>query len=192
MNSVLTTNTWGIYLQIGSIVIALVTALLAVIQYIRKNKLKKAGQLHEIVNRMWSDQDICDVIYKAEEPGFTYDALFYKSGLEYKTDKTLEYLSYFCYLKERHLISSQEFAFLEYRIRTVLSNPGIQQYLYNLYHYTRRRFYAKEGDEKLGKHYLAIKAPFYYLIKYGNQNGLLKEHFFDMPSSYEYIIESLI
>ena len=184
--------TLSLCLQVGSVIVAIISVTLALVQYSKKNRFKKAEQLHAIVEKLWSDKDICSIIYEIEESSFRFDSSFYESGLEFKTDKALDYLSYFCYLRSNRLIGAKEFVFLEYIIKLVVSNQEIQAYLYNLYHFSRRNVFHPSGsnDNLRGERDLLVKIPFDYLLQYAEQQGLLKEGFYKFPGPFEYIMES--
>ena len=188
-------------LQCISILAALVGGFSALFQYIRQNKRKRADKLYDIVRSMRSDQDIREVIHSIEKDTFRYDGSFYLSEIENKTDKTLEHLSYFCYLKSNRLIGDKEFSFLEYEIMTVISNQEIQTYLYNLYHFARRNVFSFESSTAIDSHIMDQQGdkehrlssptiPFEYLLQYADKKGLLKKGFFHYPGPYPYTIEN--
>ena len=84
--------------------------------------------------------------------------------MEVKMDKTLSYFSYICYLRDRHIISNKEFKFLKYKIERILVNPEVQDYLYNLYHFSKK---------------FNLPLSFHYLFEYGKKHNFFDEEFFD-------------
>ena len=185
-------------LQFISIIAALVGGFTALLQYIKQNKRKRADLLSEIVNKMRSDPDIRAVISSIEKGSFKYGESFYHylDEDEAKTDKTLEYLSFFCYMKNSHLIGEKEFSFVEYEIRVVVSNREIQKYLYNLYHYAKSDVFSKQEEKnkdvnnggKNNLHDSAVKIPFDNLLKFAEREGLINKSFYDLPGPFEYIL----
>lgn len=94
-----------------------------------------------------------------------YSAQFHGSGeLELKVDKTLSYFSYICYLKKRRIISNKEFDFFKYEIERILMNKQVQDYFYNLYHFSNK---------------FGTSFTFKYLFEYGKKKKVFDAKFYD-------------
>ena len=116
------------------------------------------------------------VLYKIDYYEPWYDKSFHKSKLEGEMDQFLSYYEYILYLKKNHMISRREFRFFEYDIESIIENHDVQNYLFNLYHFS-------EPDEK--QHDKSPKDPFVYnnILKYAKRKKCLDESFFDENSS---------
>lgn len=53
-------------------------------------------------------------------------------------DYTLSVFSYICYLKSLGVIKNKDMRFFEYEIRRIVDNSHIRNYLYSLYHWSRK------------------------------------------------------
>ena len=99
-----------------------------------------------------------------------YSRQFHESGeLELKVDKTLSYFSYICYLKRQKIISNKEFDFFKYEIERILMNQQVQDYFYNLYHFSNE---------------LGTPFTFKYLFEYGKKRKMFDDNFYD-KNAYE-------
>ena len=85
-------------------------------------------------------------------------------------DKTLSYFSYICYLREQKIISDKEFNFFKYEINRILMNSQVQDYFYNLYHFSNKN---------------NTPITFLYLFRYGEKIKIFDEKFYD-ENSYLY------
>ena len=132
----------------------------------RKNVLlKRAGYINDLTEKIRTDSDIKDVIYMFDYGEEWYSAKFHGSGeLELKVDKTLSYFSYICYLKKRKIISDKEFDFFKYEIERILMNQQIQDYFYNLYHFSNK---------------FDIPFTFKYLFEYGKEKKMFDKSFYN-------------
>lgn len=104
---------------------------------------------------------------------FDYDNYWYGSNfhnggiIEANVDKTLEYFSYICYLKKRKVITKHEFKFFLYDVSRILSNSQVQNYLYNLYHFSN----------KFNK-----PMSFSYLFEYGRKTKIFDDNFYHVDA----------
>ena len=154
----------------------LIAVIVAVCQYLRESKMKRAGLFNAIVGRLREDPDIRKWIlrFDYEKPWYN-DAFHGSDQQQVEVDKTLQSLSYFCYLKESRLISEKEFSTIKYELWRTLRNPDVQSYLFNLYHFCSRYFERKHQGRKKDTRVF----PFNYLLAYGVSEGLIDETFFD-------------
>ena len=164
------------HLTIAKDIVALFCAIFggafALFQYYKTVKLKAASHLNDIVTAMRDDKEIRDFIQLIEYGNFTFDTHFQGSPCEHQADKTLEYLSYICYLKEQHLIGEKEFAFVKYEIDHLLTNEEVVRYLKFLYHFSCNVIKEKPGPNPIAD------VTFKQLLEYAYRNHLINESFF--------------
>ena len=110
----------------------LVGFILSLIEYRRSNKIKRSSYLEPLFDKLMLDKDIAETIYMLQYGEFKYSENFHNSDKERKLDKTLQYFSYLCYLKDKRIISSEEFSFFEIQISQALRDKKLIYYLYNL------------------------------------------------------------
>lgn len=166
-------------MQIGSLaeIITAVVALLGVIvsvrEYKRSNLIKRSSYIEPLIEKMKSDE-ISEVVYMFQYGKFEYNGDFHGSGdMERKVDKTIQYFSYLCYLREKKIISEDEFSFFELEISQSLRDSNLIDYLYNLFHFVCRvECYVSPNDG-------IEKSVYSSLIKYGKEKKLLDDSFFD-------------
>lgn len=158
-----------------SAVLVVIGGLFAFVQWRKNVALKRASYINELTEKIRTDPDIKDIVYLFDYEDRWYSSHFHGSGeLERKVDKTLSYFSYICYLKNQKLINKKDFKFFQYEIDRILINPDVQDYFYNLYHFSSK-----------------FKMPFtfFYLFKYGKRKKMFDASFFDNKS---YIKDSTI
>lgn len=132
----------------------------------RKNVLlKRAGYINDLTEKIRTDNYIKDVIYMFDYDDKWYSMQFHGSGeLELKVDKTLSYFSYICYLKRQKIISNKEFDFFKYEVERILRNQQVQDYFYNLYHFSNK---------------FGTPFTFKYLFEYGKKRKMFDDNFYD-------------
>lgn len=139
-------------------------------QFYQNSKIKRADQLNSIIFRIWSDEEIRSVIQLWEYNNTWYEpSSFHGSPEETKIDKTLQYLSYVCYLYKTKLLSKSEFATIEYEIVRALKNKSVIKYLQFLYLFSKTAL----SDKK------SIPFPFQDLLDYGLENNLISKESFE-------------
>lgn len=135
--------------------------------------LKRAEYINELLAKIRLDKDISKVVYVIDYDEIWYDEYFHNGGdVESCIDKSLAYFSYICYLRASKLISKNEFGFFEYQIRRILGNNQLQNYFYNLYHFS-----SKNG----------ARLSFYHLFKYGEKIKVFDKDFYNKYSYKESI-----
>lgn len=111
---------------------------------------------------------IKEIIYMFDYDEDWYSKEFHLSGdLERKVDKTLSYFSYICYLKDRGIITKKELFFFQYQLESILRNQQVQDYLYNLYHFSNKK---------------GLPMTFKYLFEYGEKEKLFSKEMYDKES----------
>lgn len=139
-----------------------------IIQWRESIKIKRAEYIEQLTAKLRSDPDIREIIYKIDYNEKWYTEEFHNGGeLERKVDKTLSYFSYICYLHKIHLISNKGFNFFKYEVDRCLMNKQVQDYLFNLYHFSSK-----------------FNSPFSFahLFKYGEDNIFFDTSFYDKLS----------
>ena len=151
------------YLTLISILLVLIGGVFALIQWNSTTKLRKAEFIDNIINKIRFDKEMAETLYTIDYDHFRYNENFQnKRDLEYKVDKVLSYFDYICYLYSTKNIGNTEFKILKYRISRICSSPSINEYLWNLYHFSR-----KSNNE----------CSFMHLINYCIKNKLIKDEF---------------
>lgn len=163
----------GSFADICLAIVAIVGVFISVREYMRSNKLKRSSYIEPLINKMKS-KEISKVVYMLQYGKFVYKSDFHGSGeLERKVDKTLQYFSYLCYLREKNIISVDEFSFFELEISQSLREPRLIDYLFNLYHFVCH----VEGYDPYND---GIEKSIYSsLLRYAKKKGLIEDSFFD-------------
>ena len=153
-----------------SLLLAVIGGLFACYRWRRDVALKRADYINELTDKIRTDPLIVETLYLLDYGGSWYSREFHSgSAMEVKIDKTLSYFSYICYLRDQRIISDTEFKFFKYKLVKILVNWDVQDYLYNLYHYTKR---------------LNLPLSFQCLVEYGKEYNLFDADFFD-PSAHK-------
>lgn len=152
-------------------IIATITVFLVIIggaftyyQYHQSFLLKRADYINELTEHIRTDSDIKEIVYMFDYSKKWYNASFHGSGgLENQVDKTLSYFSYICYLKSRRIIGKREWVFFEYEVERILCNCQVQDYLYNLYHFSNK---------------IGVPITFQCLYEFGKKKRYFSKDFF--------------
>lgn len=153
--------------SIVSTLILLTGTTLAYFQWKKNILFKKAEYVNELTEKIRTDEDIKNVIYILEYDETWYNNKFHGSKFEVQMDKTLSYFSYICYLGEKKLLSKEEFQFFNYELVRIIENLQLQDYFYNLYHFSQKN---------------KTKMTFEYLFDYGKKNKVFDKDFFSKNS----------
>ncbi|MBR4425537.1 MAG: hypothetical protein IKS66_06300 [Oscillospiraceae bacterium] len=152
-----------------SLLITIVGGFFALYQWRRNIALKRASYINDLTEKIRTDPDIHGIVYLLDYNQEWYNAEFHESGeQERKVDKTLSFFSYICYLKKHRLIGRKDFNFFKYEIERILMNSGVQDYLYNLYHYSNK---------------YDLPLTFFFLFKYGKKHKYFDSDFY-CPTAY--------
>lgn len=150
-------------ISILSFISIIIGGVFALIKWNKDKKLKRAEYMQSLIDKIENDNS--SGFYIIEYNYDWYDASFHDNKeLENKIDYTLSYFNYICYLKMRRIITKNEFLFFEYQIKRIFHNPGVQNYFYNLYHFS-----------------LHVDSPMSFpnLFKYGKKHKLFDKLFGD-------------
>ena len=153
-----------------SIILVILGGIFGYYQWRKNILLRRAEYINELTEKIRTDEYIKDVVYMFDYNKKWYYESFHQSGeLELKVDKTLSYFSYICYLKRQKIITDKEFDFFKYEVERILMNQQVQDYFYNLYHFSKK-----------------FKTPFTfkYLFEYGEKGKMFDDDFYD-KSAYE-------
>ena len=179
--------------DILTFLVALTGVVLALREYILSNALQKSKALYDILTDIKKDQGMFNIFYKIEYGNFSYDISFHNNREEKDLDRLLLLLSYACYLKERKLVSDAEFNQIRYIINRTLSNTEVQNYLYNVYHFSDQ-LPKKNTESKKEDNHLLEDCLFRPLIKYGQETRQIADGFLSLTkdptlqSPYKYIL----
>ncbi|HAU86849.1 MAG TPA: hypothetical protein DCW90_15565 [Lachnospiraceae bacterium] len=148
-----------------SVVLVILGGIVGCYQWRKSVLLKRAGYINDLTEKIRTDNDIKKVIYMLDYGNEWYSFKFHGSGeMERKVDKTLSYFSYICYLKEQKIISNKEFYFFKYEVERILMNKQVQDYFYNLYHFSNK---------------FDTSFTFKYLFDYGKKRKMFDHNFYD-------------
>lgn len=151
-----------------SVVLVIIGGVFAYYQWKKNNALRRAEYINELTEKIRTDKGIRDVVYWLDYNESWYGEEFHNSGKkELKMDKTLSYFSYICYLKKQKIIRDKEFDFFRYEIKRILVNRQIQNYFYNLYHFSQK------NEEPI---------TFKHLFEYGEELKVFDDDFYDKTS----------
>lgn len=168
------------WISLISVILAAIGGFFTLYQWYKKIKLKRSEYILNILEQLRNNEVIRDTIYMIEYSKEWYNFDFHNNkDIEPKVDYTLSFFSYICYLKREKLISKDEFKFLEYHVTRVIINPQVQNYLYNVYNFSK---------------YNNTEFCFFYLKNYAEENNLLFAEFED-PKAHltcEYFDKNLI
>ena len=149
-----------------SILIALISGGIAFCKWRKDAKLKRAEYMEKLIKEIRKGDKM--QFYLFEYNKVWYDENFHKGGtIEQNVDYTLSYLSFLCYLYEQKIISKKEFKFFEYELKRILTNKQLQNYIYNVYHF------SKAQDKPM---------MFPYLFEYAKKNGYINNEFWNEKS----------
>lgn len=150
-------------ISIIGLFIAAVGVIIALVEFCRSNKTRRA----EFVHRIWSDivynKEMMDVLYHFDYSEFKYDNSFHSSDVESKVDAFLSTLSYVCYLNIHvKALTKKDLECFDYYLTRTLANKDIQAYLFNIYHFTKK---------------CNTECSYKHLIEYGLKKKLIPKSF---------------
>lgn len=147
----------------------------ALCRWRRNSKVRKSEYLNSLMDKLRSDDDMKETLKEFEYNASWYTSDFHKGecGLEQKVDKLLQYYTYICYLQNNGLLNDKEFLLFKYEIKHTLFNYGVQDYLYNIYHFSKR-MNTDEDKDGVNKSF-----SFYYLIKFGVKENIIDKDFLE-------------
>ena len=128
----------------------------ALLQWTKNNNIKKAEFYNQIIEKLNCDSDVVQVMYmitygEIQWYGYTKGAPLHflvDKKTEELIDKSLHYLDYICYLRDKNLIDKKGFYIFEYEIHRCCKNIQTQTYIFNLYKFSEREN-AKCGFQNL-------------------------------------------
>lgn len=164
----------------------------------QRQKIDRADRVNDFITKIYHDKEICEIIYLMDYNSIKWYPDYFprhrpqdyvptpasrfpftNDNIEPLVDKTLKYFSYICYLREQKIICDSEFQFFRYECNRLLTNPQLQNYLFNLYHFTNSYNLRHFGDK------FKLEFPFLSLLNYAKKNNILPIEFYD-PNSYIY------
>lgn len=162
----------NIWLKSIGCIAAVVTAAVAILQWRRSLLIKRAEFVDKIFTRFNTDENIRKMFYFLEfhqdwDVGTLFQARARTENYEEWIDIGLTYFSYVLHLREMGVLREKDFVLFRYMICRIIANRGIQNYLYNLYHFAK-----------------ANQLQFIYpvLLSFADSEKLLKEGFYDVSS----------
>lgn len=153
--------------QWAKIIACLATAfgvIIGVVQWRKSVLIKRAELIDEILEKFRTDANIRKAVYLFDYDQFWYNEKFHDtSRREDCVDIGLEYFSYVCYLRKIGILRRKDFALFRYIVYRASSNLGVQDYFYNLYHFSQ----AQHAD-----------FPFPALLWFASKENILHDDFY--------------
>lgn len=137
-------------------------------QWITTQKLKRADYIINLTDKIRIDDNI--VFYLFEYSAQWYDDSFHGSQNEKKVDYTLSFFNCICYLKKHRIIKNTDFKFFKYQIDRIVQNSQYQDYMYNLFHFSKR---------------VGLPISFPELFEYTKKSNYIDKSFYD-KNAYKY------
>lgn len=170
-------------IDVIKLMFAIIGGFFALRQWNTQIKHKRAEIVKELITKVRDDNDISSIMDVIDwDEGIRYNGKFSvnpnypKESLKKisddelfrKIDKTLSHYSYICYLKANKTLTKKELSVFEYKLRRIADNEHTSNYLYSLYHWSKR---------------LNVECSFCYLIQYFLDQGYFTKDFKDLHSS---------
>ena len=161
----------SLFLGIISSIAVVISAIVAFVQWKKTKKFRRIEYIQNLRSKMYDDKDIAEVLYM-----FDYDLPWYSADFhntkhpQIEVDKTLSFLEYACYLLNKKLIEKEDMFQIKYDIDRAIGNYQVQDYLYNLYHWTKQS---------------GTQIPFPNFLQYGQDNGFISKDF-EEPNNSKY------
>lgn len=140
----------------------------AYLKWRKQTRVRYSEFVRDLIKSMRSDLENRETFYLIEYGNFKYSKAFHESEDEKKIDKLLTDYNYFCYLYMKSVIKKDEFGYVKYQIYRTLSNKHIQNYLFNIFHFSYLT--QKEKDDTFS---------FTYLLRYGVREGIINENIYE-------------
>lgn len=159
----------SLFLGIISSIAVIISAIVAFVQWKKTKKFHRIEYIQNLRSKMYDDKDIAEVLYM-----FDYDLPWYSADFhntkhpQIEVDKTLSFLEYACYLLNKKLIEKEDMFQIKYDIDRAIGNFQVQDYLYNLYHWTKRS---------------RTQISFPNFLQYGQDNGFISKDFEETDNS---------
>ncbi|MDR1927825.1 MAG: hypothetical protein LBQ33_04210 [Oscillospiraceae bacterium] len=155
--------------SLASIIGLAIGGVFALIQWHNSTQLKRSEFINQIIEKLRFNSEIAKAMYLVDYDQKWYDENFHgASEKELVIDKLLSYLSYICYLISENHLTKNESSILEYELIRACESLSVQAYLYNLYHFSKKR---------------KSMCSFQYLIDYGLKLKIIPETFLEESSS---------
>ena len=150
------------------ILISIIGGCFALFQWKQSYKLKRAELIKEAMLKIRDDTDISLVLYSIDYGDNWYNQEFAENHtIEAQYDKVFAFFDYLCYLYNTKILTKNEFRIFEYRIKRMQQNSSFRNYLFNLYHFSKRNY---------------TDISFYNLLDYLNKEELIDKEFWNVNS----------
>lgn len=134
----------------------------AICKWYKNMRIKQADYIKSLID-MKNKKEILQVFAQIDYNRPWYDYTFHGNQMELKFDFTLTYFDYICYLNSTKIFNKKTFSLFQYQIDSIVKNEQVQDYFYNLYHYS-----VDNG--------LAISFPF--LLDYAKKHKFIDKWFY--------------
>jgi len=152
-------------------IVTVFSVIIALLQYMKANKVKRAELINQIIEKLRFNEELQETFLMIDYNNKWYNESFHnkENDIEKKVDRLLAYFSYLCYLRNLKFLSKKEFTLFEYQLNRICISPQVQNYLWNLYHFSKKN---------------NAKTSFNYLIDYGLKNNLFYSDFNNKDTSH--------
>lgn len=162
IKSFLESEATGNLFSLVTLFFAVAGGIFALVKWNKDTLLQRSEKVNELLERIRSDKDMTRCIHLFDYETAWYDGKFHGGAIEKSVDRTLSYLSYICYLREERILKKKEFDFFRYELVRTVSNRDVQDYLYNVYHF------SKFNNSPM---------TFEYLYRFAQKEGFLDKQF---------------
>jgi len=122
------------------LVVTIMGGIFALIQWHKSNKIRQAEFINQIITKIRYDKSIAKTIYMIDNEHIWFDDKFGNgSKIEMEIDSLFSLFTYICYLHDTKNIKDNEFCIFEYEIKRVCLDKQSQEYLWNLYHWSKKQ-----------------------------------------------------
>ena len=156
------------WIDFSMVIVIILGSAGAIYQWWHSNKIKRSEIINQFFKLLRYNKEIREIIYQIEYDKLPDDGNFHDTEIEYHVDKLLTTLNYLCYINKLSLIYKKELSIFKYEIARVVSSEPIQNYLWNLFHF------SIVNEEE---------TSYKFLIEYAENNQYLKSSFYNKDSS---------
>lgn len=122
------------YILFGFFLFGILFCIIFLFQKKRSNKLCRAEFIQSLIDKIRTDHEIQEFLYKISANEEWFDKKFYDTDLPGKVYNTLIFFNYICYLADTKVLPEREYVIFVSMFETMACNRSFQNYMFNLYH----------------------------------------------------------
>ncbi len=149
--------------------------------WISNIKVRRADYIRDMLEKIHNDRTVQDVVYIMQYNDKWYTTAFYDDHeFETKMDAALSFFSYICYLRNKRIITKDEFGLFHSMICHIAKNNSTLRYFYNLRHYSEiySSKFAKAPKKHIKYYTFMNLFTFRYLFEYMVKNNYVDKKLF--------------